>query len=124
MKKEDLRVDQLVVVEFLYKDDKSSWRNTKKTGLVCYVTDESLSIKLPDGEIEDIKFIQEEYSVIFGQVSEFEYIKLIKKEIEDKKKTLKRYEEELVDIQDWLETYEKQISFIGKLIKFVKDYNK
>lgn len=92
-----------------------------ESGVVMMISDTQLSLKRPDGSDYIYKTDDEdaEYYYTVNSLSEFEFIALQDKAIEDKKKEVIKAETELHNIINWRQDFKNEISFISRLLRMV-----
>lgn len=95
-------------------------------GVVTYVNKDEIVIKLPNGE-DEVYNVQEEdkdYYYQIGKGSEVEYEKQLKKAIDKLIDERDEKDIKISDLTEWLYEFKHSISFIGRMARFIKHFNK
>lgn len=118
--------DVIVIHKKSRGDGGSTWRAFEKLGVVTATSHEEVTIKEPDGdsytytpsELDSDDEAPYVYSVSRGSDIAFE--EAIRKEITRKQKSLVEMQQDLIELEDWHDTFKNSISTIGKIVRFVK----
>ena len=94
-------------------------------GVVTQVNEDKLVLKLADGEEEvyNVKNEDKEYYYRIGKGSEVEYEKGIKQAIDKLIDQREKKNLEIIDMTQWLYDFKHSISFIGRMARFIKEFN-
>lgn len=119
---ENIKINDTICIITTHIDPEKYYYGGKRHGVVIEKNQNEITIVKADGEQEtfDLSKKDTEYTYTFGEFSEFEYIKQIEKTISEQKNRILRETERLEDIEKWLKTFKYDISFLGRLSKFLK----
>lgn len=95
-------------------------------GLVTEVSAENMVLTYPDRSEENYvpAEINKEYYYTISKASEIEYQNKIEKKIATLVEEKNKKEEAIKELLQWRHDFEHSISFIGKLIRFARSFNK
>lgn len=104
----------------------STWRGHKRIALVVGIGENTLTLANPDGEIFDYDTnndndSKEGYETIFEVASEILFENEIKKELKSQIEYAQKQLEKVDSTEEWLSKFKNQISFFGRLARFVKE---
>lgn len=95
-------------------------------GLITEISTENMVLIYPDRSDENYvpAEIDKDYYYTISKASEVEYQNKIEKKIATLVEERKKKDDEIKELLQWRHDFEHQISFMGKLARFVKTFNK
>lgn len=103
-----------------------SFYEKDQIGVVVQVNEDKLVIKLADGDTEtyNVQDEDKEYYYRIGKGSEVEYAAEIRKAILKQEEKVDKEIEKCEELEKWEKEFNHSISFIGRMARFVKEFNK
>jgi hypothetical protein len=117
---ENLKIHDCVVVVRNHKNEDKYYYGGRTPGVIMELGKEKFAVKTACGQTEEFAFVQEEYTLEVLPLSEVEFANLITKEIKDQERHLDEKIEELETVEQWQKDFRMEVSFLGKLMRFIK----
>jgi len=126
-----IRIHDIIVRTQVQKTDEEGnklgylWNNKGIIGVVTEVSEDKLVIKKADTNYltHDVNDVEKEYYYTLSFGSEVEYRNEIERLISQNNKKVVALNEETSELNKWLIEFTQSISLLGKLSKFVRDFN-
>ena len=101
-----------------------SYMCNSKTGVVVEVNDtegeEMFSIKTADSAIETYEKYDSEYTYEIARASDIDYADQIRVVIKNRTRDMVSAQQDVIEAEEWLDTFTNSLSFIGQLVRFAK----